>query len=177
MEKKTSKNTLLAIMGVLILAVLLASFFTMQKPIISNLFTTISLAFTALYSFWLYKKPHGNILKYAILLFTVAVVINGAYYISLGNGHLYIHIIRLLAAVAIGYGAGRLNRIEQNKILFPVVDVALLICAIIDIVEGGINYGIWVILMILYGPLSVTTFIIAYILRYKEHKEAGLADK
>ena len=122
-----------------------------------------------------YKKPHGNLLKYLLLLFAICCLSS---VITVSAEHNTIDTvfngIRGIVVLMTGYVAGRLNRFKQNVILMSIVGVLMLASSLICIV-----YCTEVL-----SFLSCFTFfllwvdvMIAYIIRYKEHKEAGLVDK
>jgi len=179
MEKKTSKNILLAIMGVLILLELFAAIASFSSlNFIASSCAIVALLFVALYGFWLYKKPHGNMLKYSMIILAASIIVNAAKCIQMNYNPLYIHITRLLSAAMITYIAGRLNRIEKNKYLFVIGVVALFVVDFMGIIPniGSEYFTFFVFLRFVYDAVTLLTLMIAYFVRYKEHKEAGLMD-
>jgi len=177
MEKKQSKKIWLFIMGALILVELIVTIMTASKAkFILDISKLIPLVFVTLYGFWLYKKPHGNMLKYAILILAASEILNAVQCIRMGWDNMYLHTVRVFVAAILVYVAGRLNRIEQNKYLLPFAAIVNLVsvCAIVSKLHTSLT--------LLYkltwfsGVLTIITLMIAYFIRYKEHKEAGLAD-
>ena len=76
-----------------------------------------------------------------------------------------------LAAILVSYISGRLNKIEKNKYLFTVVLVLLAVRAFINVdnrsmMLADINE------IILWLDLNC-----AYMLRFAQHKEAGLSEE
>jgi len=177
MEKKRSKNILLTIMGMLIIFMGIAVICTVSGYWLPAICVLAALIFCALYGFWLYKIPHGNILKYAMLLTAAANIITDAYLISTNCGSLSVHIVSLLSAAAVCYGAGRLNRIEQNKYIFVITDIIFLIIAVIWAFETPAEFSLLIFVKLFVYFIAFTTLFFAYFVRYKEHKEAGLSDK
>jgi len=175
MEKKTSKNVWLIIMGVLVLAAIVIRVFILQTRTVFAFLQLLSLVFTALYCFFLYKKPHGNMLKYAMLIFVLTNIIGGS--LNLLRGEQY-QIAKVLASAALCYCAGRLNRIEQNKILLPIIGIVYLGLSmyttryfISTLPDSWIQF-----LASFTNAINYLTLLIAYFVRFKEHKEAGLTD-
>lgn len=178
MEKKstgnTSKHILLTIMGVLTLAEIILRLCIITTNTFSGVVMIVSMLFVALYCFFLYKKPHGNTLKYAMLLFALSSILSSISYL-MKAAH-YSGAITILVSAAICYGAGRLNRIDQNRILFPIIDIILLGQNIWTVTHFNSNGAIGAFSFFNYF-IAFTTLMIAYFVRFKEHKEAGLADK
>jgi len=174
MENKKSTNILLIIMGVLILVELVFEIIIFQNSLVDYI-SLISLTFVALYGFWLYKKPHGNMLKYAIL---IAAVVNIFVTCTLIQEGLAMdrQIARIIASVILVYISGRLNRIDQNKFLFPIAFAIQFVCDIIDYITCSDMFDPIFKLTWFTAPIMILTLMIAYFVRYKAHKEAGLAD-
>jgi len=176
MEKK-KQNLLLIIMGLLILAELAITVVTVNRHWTSGVCLLLSLVPTALYGFVLYKKPHGNMLKVAMLIFVLYNILSTFSWNQYDEFNTCAHIIRMTATAAVAYGAGRLERIEQNRILFPIIAIvysALSIFWSYDLI--GILNNLYII-RLFTTPIIFITLMIAYFVRYKEHKEAGLTDK
>jgi len=177
MENKKTKNALLAIMGVMIIVGIIARLLKIQtKPISTSLYL-LSLVFTALYGFCLYKKPHGNMLKYAMLIFLVTTIIQACNTIAL-KGTMNHTIVRVIASVAVCYCAGRLNRIDQNKYIMPII--ALLYFGestyriVGDIMDQSVNLASSI--RHFSYTFNYITLMIAYFVRFEEHREAGIMD-
>jgi len=113
------------------------------------------------YAFIGYKKPHGNLLKYIILISNLV----GLQVINEGLG--------LLIVVETGircYAAGRLERVKENLILLILLTACDVGLTIWLAVSNALTVGV-VAALVVWLDICV-----AYFLRYKEHKEAGLAD-
>ncbi len=178
-EKKISKNIWLHIMGVLILAEIVVTILSLmggQDDTLICIGTIITLVFTALYGFFLYKKPHGNMLKYTMLLLAAFMVFNAALCLKNRYNSSLVHILRLFIPCIICYVAGRLNRIEQNKYLLTFATVATLVLDIIPVILCIGNFNASWLFRIFWDVIILITLMIAYFTRYKEHKEAGLQD-
>ena len=173
-NKKTTTNILLIIMGILTLAEIILRLCIIKTNTFSGIVLIISMLFVALYCFFLYKKPHGNTLKYAMLLFALSSIFSSISYLMKVPD--YNSAIIILADAGICYGAGRLNRIDQNRILFPIIAIVLLGCSIWSVTHYNTG-GVIRAFSFFNGFIAFTALMIAYFIRYKEHKEAGLADK
>jgi len=175
MEKKRSEKVLLAIMGVMIIAALVLGIFTIQYPFL-DIIALIPMLFAAVYVFWLYNKPHGNMLKYAMLIFAVERIIESIGCIKQGWDVSYNQTAKILASVIIIYVAGRLNRMDQNKILLPIAFALLSVGVIVAVITFASQYPPIYVVSWFGEPVLVLILIVAYFVRYKEHKEAGLKD-
>ena len=179
MEKKTSKNILLIIMGVLFLVEIVNLVYdSITRELFAyNLLSLLEIIGVALYVFWLYKMPHGNMLKYAMLLSALSIVVHSVLAIY-QHGDMPVEAFPpILAACLLFYVAGRLNRIDQNKYLLPIVALVLLVSCIIEWTQFSTDANI--LSKCIKAPrhfISVLILMIAYFVRYKEHKEAGLVD-
>jgi len=175
MENKTTKNLLLTIMGILILIELVLGIIIFENPLLDSV-SLIPLVFVALYGFWLYKKPHGNMLKYAILIAGVTNILVACSLIKEGLS-MGEQIARVIVSVILVYVAGRLNRIDQNKYFLPIAFAIQFICDLIDYISYSAMFESIYRLTWFTAPIMILTLMIAYLVRYKEHKEAGLTDK
>ena len=125
-----------------------------------------------------YKKPHGDLLRAVFLVFSFSclgtIVSQVAFEGSFGTISFFIFmgVVALLTA----YMGGRLDKIKKNYGLLIITTLALLVKSILfflSLPNKSFSILLW----------NFSTFVlwldiaVAYILRYKEHKEAGLADK
>jgi len=175
MEKK-KQNILLITMGALIVISLIATALTISTNVIGGVCTLIPLVMTALYGFFLYKIPHGNMLKYAIIVLAVAKIISAATYTSIDSSTVLANTLVALCSCAMCYCAGRLNRIEQNKILFPIIEIITLVLGSTWVKPFSDISSVFLNIRSMAYPMIFATIMIAYFVRYKEHREAGLAD-
>ncbi len=179
-NKKTSKNIVLTIMGVLILAEIGIAVYACicNAAPVYQLVNIVALVGVALYSFWLYKKPHGNMLKYAMLLSAFSIVFSKVLAMHLWGDTIIEGLLPITTACLLCYVAGRLNRINQSKFLLPIILAVLLVCCIIDWVSISVEpeYATIRYLQAPHQFITVLTLCCAYFTRYKEHKEAGLQD-
>ncbi len=180
-NKKTSANVALIIQSILVLALLVMTLFSLKEETLLSVINLVILVFAALYGSFLYKKPHGNMLKYAMLLFSGSIVVSSSLYLcivpEMTSGIKALEVTHLIAAFVITYGAGRLDRIGANKYLFS---LALLMFAVPSFMVAknfmAADNPIIYLLKAFYNTILFLTLCCAYFTRYKEHKEAGLAD-
>jgi len=117
-------------------------------------------------------------LKYAMILSALSIVVAEVESIYEWPDPFIEIFLPIFSACLLFYVAGRLNRIEQNKYLLAIVVIILLIGCIID----WISFSASPVATIVYFKIPchfivVLTLTIAYFVRYKEHKEAGISDK
>lgn len=126
-----------------------------------------------------YKKPHGNLLKYLFLAFDCFVLGTITHILEYNTADMPINVvIRILlycvVAVIIPYMAGRLDRINENKILGGIVLICLLSTAILNMIFSQSSGNFFSSMNSTILGLAVLSL---YVVRYKKHKEAGLTDK
>jgi len=86
-------------MGILILAEMVITSNAVALDALTYIPIIVSLVFVALYGLWLYKQPHGNILKYAMLLFAASIILNAVVAAYNNWGAMYHQVLRLFAIV------------------------------------------------------------------------------
>lgn len=179
MEKKQNKLVLAIIVIavimnlVTIVTIIPFQYFSVAGLILSAI-TSIEHLAVVYYVLYGYRKPHGNLLRYTMLLFAItlgtALVLYGKEYSMLNFA------LPVAEILLIPYIAGRLNKVEQNKVLVPFV----LILFIIDAISFCFTFESqsFIYYYLTFGQ-AIEWFAIsaAYFVRYKEHKEAGLTDK
>lgn len=83
----------------------------------------------------------------------------------------------MFSALLMTYVAGRLNKIEKNRVLLALSGILLLIARILIAIYYNIPQVDIVAVISQFSPLIVLTALsFAYIARYEEHKAAGLED-
>jgi len=88
------------------------------------------------YAAFLYKKPHGNLLKIVMMVFAFVCAFSYAineYYVTL------IKAFGVAAAVLVAFMSGRLDRFKQNKCLGAIVLAVLLVLSIVFIATSASN--------------------------------------
>lgn len=126
-----------------------------------------------------YKKPHGNLLKTLFVAFgvSVVVIIGMAKSFPDTNEIAFIvsNICADLGALVIIFVAGRLHKIEKNKILLVIAGLLMLVRVIISIFCNRMPIG--PIMNDSIPLLMLFALCFAYTARYEEHKAAGLEEK
>ena len=134
-------------------------------------------AIAAIYTVYGYKKPHGNHMRYLLLLNAVDL---GALLIANHSWQpAYLIAVSIANIILVSYMAGRLDRYKQNLII-SIVILFLKAFYIYPFISMAIKDDImsFAVFFSYIGPVTVWLAIAAsYILRYREHKEAGLTDK
>ena len=139
----------------------------------------VMLAIAAIYALYGYKKPHGNHVRYLLLIYAVymsAIVIVDQRQTWFP---VYASAVNVATVILATYMAGRLDRYAQNLVISIAVVVlqAVHMYPFISRYLQG-NTLSFVTFFKSVGPVSVWLAIAAsYIVRFKPHKEAGLADK
>jgi len=173
MEKNKSKNLtaciICGILTVFAIAVSIVSMFKEGNDI--RMIDAVNLIVCALigyYAFVGYRKPHGNLLKYIILLATVTRFVGIYLLVELGGP--WMAVIRAMIPGLSFYVAGRLHKVKQNIILLSIITGLILAGTVIAFIKGVTAVGA-VTSLIIWVDIFV-----AYVLRYKAHREAGLTD-
>jgi hypothetical protein len=123
-----------------------------------------------------YRKPHGNMIQ--ILMLILAVYVASTTVAADSRWGVYSRITLLasnLAAVFMGYMAGRLNKIEENKYTAALVTILLCIRCV-WFLENLDMAGGQIVLFVLDRCLALlmwAALVIIYFFRFKEHKKAG----
>jgi len=122
---------------------------------------------TGFYLFFAYKIPHGNLLRYVMLLFAVSLIFEIKNFYDPFSAA-----VTELIMILIAYIAGRLHKIEQNFFIAIVILAGFLAVAVrMVFVTPSVTYAMC------YSHFS--GFVIwlsigwAYLYRYNDHKEAG----
>ncbi len=138
-----------------------------------------------IYTFIGYDKPHGNMLRtvffifgiylsiFSVLLFDIYAVKKLFVYLSAGG--------MLLAALTITYVAGRLDKIEKDRILLIFAGLMIIMSNIIGQVflspkEITVFAKVSFIIASLTPLFSLIALSFSYAVRYREHKSAGLQE-
>lgn len=137
--------------------------------------TIIIFVLILVYAIFGYKKPHGNMLRWTMLLYAALRIIAIA---GLAEAQIDSKIIVLavsgLSALCVGYMSGRLNKGEKNLYWLYIAGALELIGIIImlpnatNFLEGVAMFTSLFAIIALFG---------AYYARYDEHKNAGAEEK
>ena len=131
--------------------------------------------FVLYYGIYGYKKPHGNMVRYLLLILAVYI----AYSITIMVGRWDISWIVFtasnLAAVFIGYIAGRLNKYKKNAVWAVIITALLLVKSFWPIETTGLNFYVFFVLDRTLPLFMWATVMFIYFFRYSEHKSAGVS--
>ena len=183
-EEKTGLKTSHAIVLLIILALnvcwlIAETIFVVQHPSILSfvIVTYIQFAVAVYYAVCGYKKPHGNLMRYLLLFYAltlgVMLVMRAETQGPLYNST-YIAIILLST-----YMAGRLNKYTQNIVICLII-LVLKFVDVYPMISPLIQYSGFSFVNFFgsIGPITVWLAIAAgYIIRFRLHKDAGLADE
>ena len=143
-------------------------------PTSKTMFICLSYLVILYYALFGYKVPHGNSLKYIILFFAFMLLNElsleaGGKYPGLPQDSMLLSVMLTgICIIVVSYLSGRLGRFNKSIFLFTTVLVLLLVRVFLMT-----NYR-----TIMFANMSdvIIWFDInmAYVLRYKQHKEAGL---
>ena len=123
-----------------------------------------------------YHKPHGNMVRWLVLILAVFVAGSVLTQIERFSAAWPIILSNDLAILAMGFLAGRLHKVERNKYITVFVSLMLLIRCFWFLEHPGMS-GADAVLFILdrCQPIFMwLTLLLIYFYRYAEHKEAGL---
>ena len=184
--KKLKKSTKIGLIvsAVLLLAVLINNAFILVKafqfgftpPAVLAIVDTVMCAIILLYAFFGYKKPHGNMLKYAFFVFAGYVALQGTVVLA-AESALVLGGLTVLSGLIIAYVAGRLHKIEKNTFLLLFAGLLLLAREIVGFATSFVVPDVSVIIGTVTPIVTFAALSFAYVARYEEHKAAGLADK
>ena len=169
-----------------------------STPLLRVIAIFIGYALVIFYGVYGYKKPHGDLLRYTMIGLAILLVLSivadqilrdpGEVPVEIGalaegirpqgppdmTGSSFARPLETLATglviILSSYIAGRLNKIEKNKYLFTLGLVLLVIRVLVNIGNTQIMLAD-INEIVLWLDLNC-----AYMLRYHEHKEAGLID-
>ena len=144
--------------------------------LIANLITVALISF---YAFAGYKKPHGNSLRNVFLIFAALIIAR----LILPHSHIENDILRYVAksgfglsAILIAFVGGRLHKIKQNRVLMIIIGALLLISSVI-VVTSFPGFILMRCISNLAQPIIWTALCLAYLVRFEQHKAAGLEEK
>lgn len=190
-EKKNNKALVITISTVIALAGVIgevlgtiqwSGYFDMSPELAMYLISFIATLYYVLFG---YKKPHGDLLRYTLILLAVTCLngaINAAITLASGSGFdssLLLYVIGLegFSILLISYVAGRLDKIKKNYFTMIMITVVQIIKSIISTTLYSSWSNFIFILWCFSTCLLWIDIMVAYIIRYREHKEAGVEDK
>ena len=175
-ERSSLGVTIVVLAGLVIAAVsLIWRIKNQQSPL---LFASVGVFYIFLlyYCFKGYQKPHGNMIQILMLILAVYVASTTVVTNTRWGFTSWITVLASnLAAVFMGFMAGRLNKIEESRYTAVLVSVLLFIRCL-WFLENMNMAGGSVVLFILDRCLALLMWIalvLIYFFRYEEHKKAG----
>ena len=142
------------------------------------LITMLEVVVAIFYTLFDYKKPHGNLMRYLLILHVFLSAIT--FVDSAVTQPKYVNVMFLIILTLVSYMAGRLDHYKQNVVICGIV----LVCnAVISyyLLNMFIGFGFEMNLANIGCCLGCVTVWLAiaggYIIRYQLHKEAGLEEK
>lgn len=181
-SSKSKKILVYVIMGLLSLAAIYSEIvmciqkntfsFTVEAIITCAMFVLI-----VYYAVSSYKIPHGNLLKYLFLAFSIMCflgLLSSSPNSLLTESERYVfRVLRGAVVILSTYIAGRLDHIKQNMV-FMVICAILLLATSLEMLF--IYKIVDIILILFYSNFFILwlNLMIAYLFRYYGHKEAGL---
>ncbi len=180
-KKKLSTGALVALIVIAALNILwLISFIVYLQDNggigASQIVCILNIIAAALYVIFDYKRPHGNLMRYLLLFYACAVAV--MHVLNKEQGDFY-SLTYLAITILSTYMAGRLDRYKQNF----VISVVVLILEIVNVypyISSVVSSNALSFISFFACIGAVSTWLAisgAYLVRYKPHKEAGLADK
>jgi len=174
MDKKKSNNTgVCVVCGIITVFAIVANIISLCDGS-GGLWILLDVLYIALsvmifyYAILGYKRPHGNLLKYIILLYAGMRLISVYGYAHIGVAWRAVNNAIMLGLIC--YMAGRLHRVKQNLIIMIIVAILIVIAVVTGFMEGFVTIGTFTTLIIWID------ICVAYVLRFREHHLAGLED-
>ena len=178
--------TILTIVGLFTEIYMSLKYYTGYQLLIYIIPYIILYALLVYYVAFGYKKPHGDLLRIIFILFalaclsTIAPGLEACFDIITINNFVIISTTLMSFSIMItAYIAGRLDKIIKNRALLALNSIVLVAVGVFWIMQYKslpamtFMQKVWNFnLCILWADI-----VVAYILRYREHKEAGLIDK
>lgn len=143
-------------------------------PIRSFILVAVYYGFVFYYGILGYKKLHGNMIRYLLLILAVYVALSIVVLVYRWEITWIILAASNLAAVFIAYMAGRLNKVKKNIVVTVIVSLLLLVKSFWPLSVPGLTSDALFILDRTMPLFMWITVVLIYFFRYKEHKRAGI---
>ncbi|MBQ4298514.1 MAG: hypothetical protein II771_09480 [Clostridia bacterium] len=166
---------LVALVGVALS--LITFFWRLQNRIQSFLLAEEGIFYLFLFYYGIrgYKKPHGNALRYLVLVLAAVTAASIQMQLDYWSVPWPVVLSNGLAAVLMGYMAGRLHKVKENRWTVAAVTVLLLVRSFWPIGQQYAALSVFCTLTRITTLFSWITVVLIYFFRYREHREAGLA--
>jgi len=176
-QNRKANAVIIACVAIIGFAVSVVSFvwrINSQIPTLLFGWVCVYYGFVLYYGIKGYKKPHGNMVRYLMLI--LAVYIGASVITTIYTLHASWPIVlaSIFAAMFMAYMAGRLNKVKKNKPVALFVTVMLLFRFLEQPTMSGADTALFVLDRC--SPLFMwLTIVLIYFYRFREHKEGGLA--
>ncbi len=173
------KNPLQTIIVALVaLAGLAASVFCLvwrlQNAIPAYSYVLIGIYYACIFYYAIvgYKTPHGNMIRYLLLILAFYITASIIVTIERWGASWIIVAASNFAAVLIGYMAGRLQKVKKNVIVVVLATVLLAVKSFWPV--AGENNNFVFVLDRTLPLLMWATVVLIYFFRFRAHKNAGI---
>lgn len=182
MNEEGKKNSHLLVVGISLIGYIVSiiSFIwrvNSRIPALVFIWITVFYCFVLYYGTRGYQKPHGNLVRYLMLIFAVYIAASLITEINGWAAPWPIALSGSFAAMTITYMAGRLNKIQKNRYVAGLSLLLLLVRCCWFLERPGLS-GADMALFILDRCQALfmwLTIVLIYFSRYHDHREAGIA--
>ncbi len=127
------------------------------------------------YTLFGYKKPHGNLLKYLMIIYAMSLL-SELYMAVKFNEYLNVCILSL-SMLFIGYISGRLHKINENCFLAILILILQLLIPVFVLLNGTSKPSLLMWIVIATPAVIWLSLTCACLVRFEQHREAGLKDE
>lgn len=167
-------NAIVTLLGIAVSVVCLVWRLNESIPVTSFILVAVYYCFVFYYGVFGYKKPHGNMVRYLLLILALYIAASIIMMVERWDISWFIFAASNFAAVLIGYMAGRLKRMKSNVILAVIITLLLLVKSFAPVHVNGLNFYQLFILDRTMPLFMWVTVMFIYFYRYEEHKHAGI---
>ena len=175
-ERSSLGVTIVVLVGLVVAAISLIWRIKSQQSALLFVCVGLFYAFLLYYCLKGYQKPHGNMIQILMLILAVYVASTTVVTNSRWAFTSWVTLLASnLAAVFMGFMAGRLNKIEESRYTAVLVSVLLFIRCL-WFLENMNMAGGSVLLFVLDRCLALlmwVALVLIYFFRYEEHRKAG----
>ncbi len=177
-DKSTLHRLIVALVALIGLAVSIVCFIwrlNNSAPLSSFVLVAVYYGFIFYYGIHGYKTPHGNMVRYILLTFALYIAFSIVILVERWDSYPWIIFAASnIAAVLIGYMAGRLNKFKKNIIVAVIISALLLVKSFWPLNGADLNsYSLFVLDRTMPLFMWITVMLI-YFFRFKDHKQAGI---
>ena len=154
----------LCALGAILLVVQMCQSREVETTFLSDAIILVMYLMVLSYALQGYKVPHGNVMRFTILAYAVLLSV----LFSVFAPAAWLSPLYQISAILAGYTAGRLHKQKECTMVMLFVSVVLLGGAL----YGASRSGEW---NLFHQPIIWICMMVAYLVRYDEHKQAGEA--